>query len=472
MDERDGRPRSARGGYGFEVPQPGSAQASGVGPQPERAPATAPASRDAAPTLGATGEEPPAEEQPASREPQAARTEPPEAAPAEAPRAAPAGSPRPQTMGTAQAAAELAQVAAPPDRPDQVDSDIADDGPDIGDGSMDRWDPVDRHFPSAIQTGTSAPPSDSFAYGSGDDGSGLHGMARKLLAVGIVVLLIAGTMVFWFARNGGAGVALAVDLHRGQTTGYLMNMTMDATITVAGQSESFSGSVNAKVGWKVLSVDADGVATVRLTVSNMSGSVDGRSVKEKDPVSVKVKISRDGRILSGTDLSALTGENQSLPGGSQFMPVLPDHPVKPGDSWSEAYEQANPFGTGTIGISATGRLVNFETDGGHRVAVIQNKEKVPLDLTIDMADLAKQFHLSGVPSGVKITYAGSIDVTGYSWVDTVTKEMLKSTSDARFHLDMSFEGAGPQIPNGSTVTFDGSMGLAMTQARAPSGLSV
>jgi hypothetical protein len=71
-----------------------------------------------------------------------------------------------------------------------------------------------------------------------------------------------------------------------------------------------------------------------------------------------------------------------------------------------------------------------------------------------------------------MTYAGQIDVIQYSWVDVDSKQLVKSTTDARFHIDMTAEGLGPAIPNGSTLKFDGSMELSLIQANAPPGLSV
>ncbi len=314
-------------------------------------------------------------------------------------------------------------------------------------------------------------PTEDFVFNPGGKGLGFgmgDGPLRTILSILVVLAVIGGGLVFWFARSGGGGVALALEMPSGQRIGYTMTMSMQGTISIGNGSQPVDVSAKGRIGWTVLSVDSDGVATVELRFDQMSVAAGGKSVKTK-PTTVTVKISKDGRLLSGTDLSVFGREPSGLPGGSQFVPILPDHPVKPGDSWSEGYEQTNDLGYGSISISATGTLVNFEKDGGHKVAVVQTVETIPIHMTVDLSEVANRFHIGGIPAGSKITYSGSVNVQEYSWVDTVSKQLLKSTSDARFQLDMTFEGFGHGIPDGANVTFDGSMDMSITQEGASVG---
>jgi hypothetical protein len=313
-------------------------------------------------------------------------------------------------------------------------------------------------------------PNESFVFGAGARGG--PSLGRTLLTIGSVIALAAGALVFWFSRAGGGGVALAIEMHAGPPVAYVMALTMNGTLSIAGNSQDVTGGLDARVSWRVTSVDPDGIAEVQLTMSKISAHSEGKTSKIAGPITVEVKIAPDGRILSGTDLSALGDFAGGLPGGSQFVPVLPDHPVKPGDTWSMGYRQTNTVGYGSVDISATGTLVDVSSTDGRKIATVQTHETVPVNVTFDLAKLARAFGEDGVPAGAKMTYSGQIDVIEYSWVDVDAKQLIKSSADSRFHLDMTAEGLGPSIPNGTTLTFDGSMGLDMAQVNAPAGLSV
>lgn len=300
---------------------------------------------------------------------------------------------------------------------------------------------------------------------------GARRISRSLLAIGVVLLLVAGSLVFWFSRAGGGGVALAIEMHPGAPTAYLMMLKIQGTVAENGTSESISGSVDAHLAWKVVTVDADGIADVQLTLSKISARSGGKGSKVKGPIHMTVRIAPDGRMLGGTDLSFLGDGTGGLPGTSQFMPVLPDHPVKPGETWSMGYEQTNTVGYGSIDVAATGRLLSVRSQSGRRIATIETKETVPLHLTLDVAQLAKAYGVKDVPKGAKITYSGQVNVTQYSWIDTQAKQLVRSTTDASFQVDMTVEGV-PGSPNGATLTLDGSMSLGMTQAHAPVGFSM
>jgi hypothetical protein len=150
------------------------------------------------------------------------------------------------------------------------------------------------------------------------------------------------------------------------------------------------------------------------------------------------------------------------------MPILPDHAVKPGDSWSEGYQQTSDLGYAPVDIQATGTLIRFETDGGHRVAVVQTTENIPVHMTVQMSDVAKAMNLPNVPAAAKVAYSGNVNVQTYSWLDTTTSQLLKSSSDAKFDLTMVFSGFGPPALEGASISFDGTLSTSLAAAKPAS----
>ena len=129
---------------------------------------------------------------------------------------------------------------------------------------------------------------------------------------------------------------------------------MDAEIASdAFGSQSVSMDVSQVVTWQVTSVDEEGVATIEVTISEMSGSVDGQPIPADIPSvpPVEIEIAPDGRVLSAGGF-ALGGAGQTqgfgFPGMGQLTPILPDdgEEVSVGDTWEKDFSQDFPFGEG------------------------------------------------------------------------------------------------------------------------------
>src|SRR5439155_17536878 len=146
--------------------------------------------------------------------------------------------------------------------------------------------------------------------------------------------------------NSTGGTALALTLSRGQTYGYHMDMSFNGTIKVADRAAPVTMQFAEDFTWKVESVDASGVATVTMTVASLASTINGERSPAEGPLTVEVRVAKDGRILTAGNL-AITGvsnNTEAFPGTDQFLPLLPDHPVKPGDAWDKTFDQDFPFG--------------------------------------------------------------------------------------------------------------------------------
>jgi hypothetical protein len=292
------------------------------------------------------------------------------------------------------------------------------------------------------------------------------------LAVAVVLVVVAGLVAFAITRSDTAEAQpLALSFMQGQERTYDVHQTMDANISspLFGD-EALSMDVSQVVGWKVVSVDDDGTATIEVTVRDMSGTVNGTEVPSTPALPIEIRIASDGRVLSAGGLSLGAGQTQGFgfPGMGQLTPILPDDgdAVSVGDTWDKEFSQDFPFGEGTIDFSATSTYVRNETVNGRDAAVIETQMTVPIDATLDLAELLDALgpEITGATGAAgleqlgdgSIAYVGGGTFTQTSFVDLDARELLKTQSRGRFDISMTVEGI-PGLAEGSVeMNFAGS----------------
>lgn len=281
--------------------------------------------------------------------------------------------------------------------------------------------------------------------------------APVVVAAVVVLLLLAGAAVVAVTQGDSAEAQpLALSFAEGQEQTYAIHQTMEAEISspLFG-SETLSMDVTQVVGWRVVSVDAAGTATIEVTVAEMSGTLNGAEVPSTPVPPIEIEIAADGRVLSAGGL-ALGGAAQTqgfgFPGMGQLTPILPDDgdAVSVGDTWDKEFSQDFPLGEGTIEFSASSTYVRNETVDGLEAAVIETEMTVPMDVTLDLATLVEALgpEITGATStgGLddlgdgKIAYTGGGTLTQTSFVDLAAAELLESQSEGEFEISMSFEG--------------------------------
>jgi hypothetical protein len=142
-----------------------------------------------------------------------------------------------------------------------------------------------------------------------------------------------------------------------------------------------------------------------------------------------------------------------VPGMDQVTPVLPDHPVSPGDTWEKRFSQKFPFGKGAIEYTARSTFDRYEDVDGSRTAVITTRYAMPIDLTVDLGELFEAFgdSLGATPTepsdlaDAKMIYAGSGSFAMTSWFDLATRELVKSSSSGDFDMTIRVTGF-PDVP--------------------------
>jgi hypothetical protein len=238
---------------------------------------------------------------------------------------------------------------------------------------------------------------------------------------------------------------------------------MDAGELLGGV-QALDMDVTQVVTWEVASVDDEGVATITVTIEEMSGTVNGMELPSDSATMepMEIQIAPDGRILSAGGMSFagadLTG-GASFPGMGQMTPMLPDEPVEPGDTWEEEFSQDVPFGEGTIEYTSTSTLERYEDVDGVNAAVITTEYTVPMDLTFDFGELldsmggAEGLTGSTLLADAQMTLGGEGSFTQTAWVDAEAGEMLKMTSSGAF--DMTIGYTGVEMLDGMEIDFTG-----------------
>ena len=146
---------------------------------------------------------------------------------------------------------------------------------------------------------------------------------RPMLIILVVVALVAAALAYmFFGRGGAAGQpAYALDFAAGQTYNYRMTMALNGQLAVSGHNVPLQETLGATMAWNVQSVDANGIATVDVQLSDLHLSVNGQDTPTGElPASSShytMRLAPDGSILSGGGgLGALSGGGASPAGGS------------------------------------------------------------------------------------------------------------------------------------------------------------
>lgn len=303
------------------------------------------------------------------------------------------------------------------------------------------------------------PPPSSDAWGSAPTPERRSRRPLAVVAAILALALIGGCATYAFLRSdehpSGPSTSLTLAFDRGDETTYDIHMTMDGSVDAGPLGEQpLAMDVNETVGWKVTHVDEDGVATVEVSVTGVSGSANGMPVPaDAAERSTTLRVTPDGQIVDGNGLSfGATGGTAfgGFPGMDQVTPILPDGAVAPGDTWDKHFSQTLPFGGGKIEYTAHSTFDRYESLGGVRAAVITTQYTLPLDFSIDLGDVARSLgETGGMPAGVgkdaTITYAGSGTFTQTGWLDLQGKQVLKTSSKGDFDMTIGFPGLAAQL---------------------------
>jgi hypothetical protein len=336
--------------------------------------------------------------------------------------------------------------------------------------------------PEAAMGGPRSSAEGAWNFGKRSMGSGLP-RGRRPLALALVVVLVAGVGAYLFLNRGSSsgGTAFALSLSQERTYGYDVHLGMEGTISVQGQQLPFNMQMDQTLSWRVESVDSEGTATVAVTAKTDSVVFNGQPAPVVPTQNTQIRVAKDGRILSAgfqiTDLASNSDLGSLVPGSDQFMPLLPDHPVDVGDTWTKSFDQDLPFGMGRLRYDVESTLLRYEMVDRNRYAVLFSKLSLPLDMSIDLKKvLAASGNTAGqilpVGSNPRMKFGGTMNMQQTAWFDQAHGELDRTSANATFDMTIAFEDFPQQAgaPTGA-MTFSGTMNLQVQRLQSTPKLS-
>lgn len=300
------------------------------------------------------------------------------------------------------------------------------------------------------------------------------------------VALLASFLALFVAACGSIGVqaqTISLGYKAGDVYSYAFHLAMKYTVGTSGFSMPLDLDMKAKETVTVKSVDSSGTADVSIAFSNTSvtTAINGTTTttNSTNTTTAEMKIAADGHVVS---VNGSAMGNSSFPGmasssqGGFVSAILPDHPVKPGDTWSKSYDVPNPFGSGTSKMTSDSKYLRDEKVGSANTSVVESKIKLTIEMSLDLSSILGGSGMAPMPTGgsagalqsMSLKGAGTADVTSYidSSAHRVAKTHSTGTFDATITVKAPSPGGSGSTPSpspllGGPITLKGTQTLDM-----------
>lgn len=298
-----------------------------------------------------------------------------------------------------------------------------------------------------------------------------RGFTRLALVGGMAVVMgVASTSALLLRGPEGpeGPVVLAADLQEDHTYRYRMTMGMSGTVAISGRSQETDVTVTANVSFRIISVNPEGVSTAQLRMDDAEVTTQGRTMPAPQAeVATQIKIAPDGRILGtgagSAATSSLTGS--AAPGMDQFLPLLPQRALEPGDTWEFNLNRPFPLGSGEMRDHIEGEFTGYEEVDGVVAAVVESDTEGSFDATVNSSKLRETlggaFSDPNVDIDVHSEGTGNFHVT--FWVNPESGELIRSEGGGPMTSANEVVGGLPPSvsPAATRSTFDVEMRILM-----------
>lgn len=255
--------------------------------------------------------------------------------------------------------------------------------------------------------------------------------------------LVVVALVFMVACNSAPSSAhtLLLTYHKGDVYRFSYQSTSHEIFG------AFQETLNetAQQAYTVISVDSSGNADMSVESSNVVSTATAGQLTlpmGSSNSTFKLRVAADGGLLS-QDL------NGSSFGGATWA-VLPDGSVKPGDSWSKAYDTVSAGYSGSSRLATTSKYLRDESFQGSHAAVVET----PIALAEDVTGAPSSLPTPNAADGSQTaTFKGTAKALVTTWIDRDAHRILKSHVTATFGLTVTFDAAsGPTEIKGDVTT--------------------
>ncbi len=299
---------------------------------------------------------------------------------------------------------------------------------------------------------------------------------RRPLVIGIVLALLATVVLRVLVFGPAASAAnLKFLFIKGATHTYAFEMTFDFdALSVQYGGMAFEGSMATMLTERTIMVDEEGVATVAYELGEIRFTQGGTTVDLPAPGEIlRARMAPDGTVheAKGKGFLSFAGSDPmagfaNMSGPETFTPILPNHRVEPGDSWSINKEMPNPFGE-KINFRGTATLVERRTDRNDEIAAIHSVMEMPINMNASFAEIATSAGRD-VPSeleGIRMTFNGFFNGDVTQSIGIKSGSLKSILGDIKMRGTIGFEG----IPGaeGFEAVFNGTFSVTMTEVTGP-----
>ncbi len=303
---------------------------------------------------------------------------------------------------------------------------------------------------------------------------------KRVVLLASLIALVAGAC----GSLGAQAVTLSLAYKAGDTYRYTLHVVLKYTVGGQGLSLPLNVEMTGKETLKVNAVDSSGTAdlTVAMSDTSVKTTVNGTTstTTSNTTTTIEVKVTKDGRVVSVNGNAF--GNSGGLPGmtggeGGLVSAILPDQPVKKGDTWKKTYDQTNPMhSSGSVHVTTDNTYLKDDTVGKVNAAVVDSKISSDLDLSFDLSALSGQSGTSLFPTGgsmgmKSMALKGTTKSDVMTWIDIGARHIVKSKSsgslDATITLNLDQSAGTTTTPMpilSGPITFKGTQTLEMNPA--------
>lgn len=280
----------------------------------------------------------------------------------------------------------------------------------------------------------------------------------RLIAGVLAVVLVAGAATAYLTLGPGGTRADAATYRRvfaaGDTRSYALSMEVRGNTEVGSMTQSMNMHVGMVLTERTASIDAEGIATIRVSVSQLAAALDGKPVPMPggDQLSFVMRVAPDGRVVGTEGFEGLgldsAGPLDSFVDPGSLNLNFPLGKIAPGNSWT-TQEVEKLFGD-TIRVVTRNRLTKLGTDRGRPTATIHSELDAPMHMRLTGEQLRQMAAETGslssgsVPANSTLTFDGRMALKSDSTVLRDTCDAIEMIARGTMDFTMKIEGTSSQ----------------------------